>query len=200
MASEQRNRAADSAELLGRALRYALHSARAVTPALLGRATPCRDWDLEALLRHVNDSLAALREAAEEGGVSLSPAAEPVREDPAAAFRADASRLLAAVGHRNGPVTVTVAGLPVAAALVARVGALEVAVHGWDIARASGRPRPVPAALAARLLQTAHDVVPARRHPLFAPPVQVPAHCGPSDHLVAFLGREPHAGVPRGRG
>ena len=50
--------------------------------------------------------------------------------------------------------------------------ALEVAMHGWDIARACGRPEPIPAPAGARLLQLGPLLVPRRvRAPLFAEPV-----------------------------
>jgi uncharacterized protein (TIGR03086 family) len=198
MTSERRHGGcpAEGAELLGRALSYALCSARSVTPALLTRRTPCDGWDLGMLLRHANDSLAALQEATETGEMDMWPSAEPLatRQDPAAAFRAGASRLLATVGGGDRTSVVTVSGLPLAAAVVARTGALELAVHGWDIARSTGLPRPIPAALAVELLRTAREVVPltARRRPLFAPPVPLPAHADPSDRLIAYLGRAPN--------
>ena len=80
------------------------------------------------------------------------------------------------------------------AAALARTGALEIAVHGWDIAQATGLPRPVPAALATELMRTARQLVPRpeARHPLFGAPVMVPAEADPSDRLVAFLGRDPY--------
>ncbi|MFC4494196.1 maleylpyruvate isomerase family mycothiol-dependent enzyme [Streptomyces ovatisporus] len=127
------------------------------------------------------------------------------RDDPAAAVRSTASRLLgawAAAGSGCDRV-VAVADLPITAAAVARAGALEIAVHGWDIARATGLPRPVPAALANELIRTARQLVPtpALRFPLFGPPLTVPAEADPSDRLVAFLGRDPHwqADGPRHR-
>jgi hypothetical protein len=48
-----------SASLLADAVGYAVDSVACVTPGLLSRPTPCRDWDLAALLRHANDSLAS---------------------------------------------------------------------------------------------------------------------------------------------
>ena len=49
--------------LLERALSYALGSLHLVTPSVLPSRTPCPQWDLRALLRHLNDSLLALHEA-----------------------------------------------------------------------------------------------------------------------------------------
>jgi uncharacterized protein (TIGR03086 family) len=125
---------------------------------------------------------------------SLPPDGERHRgDDPAATVRATASRLLGAWVTARPDQVLSVADLPLTAAAVARAGALEIAVHGWDIARATGLPRPVPAALANELLRTARQLVPspALRFPLFGPPLTVPAEADPSDRLVAFLGRDP---------
>jgi len=82
--------------------------------------------------------------------------------------------------------------------IAAGAGALEVAMHGWDIALACGRPEPIPVPLAARLLQLGPLLVPtAGRAPLFAEPVPVPAAAGPSDQLAAFLGRVPGQRLPQ---
>jgi hypothetical protein len=88
---------------------------------------------------------------------------------------------------------VAVSGLPVPAGLVACTGAVEIAVHGWDIsaARDARRPiDPIPPALATRMLGLCPLLV-AGREGLFAGPVKVPAQASPGDKLVAFLGRDP---------
>ncbi|MGD1225330.1 TIGR03086 family protein [Streptomyces krungchingensis] len=87
--------------------------------------------------------------------------------------------------------------------VLAAVGAVEIAVHGWDVAQACGTSRPIPPALAAELLPVARCVVDdADRGVRFAEPVGAPASwLRPGDRLVAFLGRRP--GPPRflsGRG
>lgn len=187
--------------LLERALGYALCAVRPVTPQTLTRRTPCGSWDLGELLMHTNDSLAALHAGIEDGYIGLEPAAaQPAEEaDPAAAFRSRASRMLGAWAASDSPADrlVAIADLPLTAAAIARTGALEIAVHGWDIAQATGLPRPVPAGLATALMRTARQLVPgpAARHPLFGPPLTVPAEADPSDRLVAFLGRDPYRGV-----
>ncbi len=72
------------------------------------------------------------------------------------------------------------------------MGALELAVHGWDLSRASGRREPIPGALATGLLDISPLLVPRTdRRPLFGPPVTVPPLAIPSDQLVAYLGRNP---------
>jgi uncharacterized protein (TIGR03086 family) len=190
---------AGSLSLLRPAIGYALAAADAITPGLLSRPTPCRGWDLRMLLRHVNESLAALHEAAAAGRVSAWPAAETPAADLAATFRDRARRLADACSgacdgtDRCGRVVV-IADRSITLRSVAGLGALEVALHGWDISRACGPRRPIPAPLAERLLAIAPALVDgAGREPLFAPPViPVPA-AGPSDRLAAFLGRDPLA-------
>ncbi len=181
--------------LLGEAISYAGRSVLDVTPALLARPTPCWGWDLGMLLEHVGESLAALRDAAVTGQVALAPAA-PDRApaaDPARTFRDQAVLLLtarAAAGGRHQ--VIDVGDLPLPAIAVDGAGAIEIAVHGWDIAQSCGRNRPIPDALAASLLAIAPLLIPETgRDPLFGPPVTAPAGAGPGDRLVAYLGRNP---------
>ncbi|MFC8966537.1 TIGR03086 family metal-binding protein [Streptomyces sp. NPDC057094] len=184
-------------ELLERSLAYALGGVAAVPRADLGRPTPCAEWDLGELLQHLDDSLDALHEGVAEGRVGLCPAVPAA--DPVCAFRARAGALLGAWAAVSAVSAVSAA--PPAPAvgdrcldlgLLAAVGALEIAVHGWDVTQACGRPRPIPAALAADLLPLAPVVVAdADRGVRFADPVAVPAGAGPGDVLLAFLGRGP---------
>jgi uncharacterized protein (TIGR03086 family) len=190
---------AGGAGLLERALAYALGSVAAVTPALLPRPTPCGEWDLRRLLHHLNDALAALHEAAVGGHVALDPAGgdRGVGDDPVRTFRERAARVLGAwTGAFGDDHVVVVEDLPLAAGMVAGTGAIELAVHGWDVARACGRRRSIPDALAVELLELCPLLVPARaRAPLFAARVAVALTASPSDRLVALLGRDPAASV-----
>jgi uncharacterized protein (TIGR03086 family) len=186
---------ADGARLLEPSISYALGVALAVTPEILSRPTPCREWDLRMLLRHACESLAAIGEGIEAGRVGLDRAPEDsaLPADPARAFRDRAGQLLDAwTGPGSQRRVVDIAGCPLAASVMAAAAALEVAVHGWDISRACGQRQPIPRALATGLLTIAPVLVPRTgRHPLFAAPVAVAATAGPSDRLTAFLGRSP---------
>jgi uncharacterized protein (TIGR03086 family) len=186
----------DQVGLLERAIGYAMGSVAAVTPRSLSHPTPCADWDLRALLHHVNDSLAALYEAADTGRIGPDPAADDgdgLAADLAATFRDRARRLLGAwtsAGRHHRVIDIV--DRPLLANLVAGAGAIELAVHGWDISRACGQRRPIPPALAGELLTICPLLVTqATRHPQFAAPVAVSPLASASDRLVAFLGRRP---------
>jgi uncharacterized protein (TIGR03086 family) len=187
----------EAARLLEPSISYALGVVLAVTPDLLARPTPCREWDLRMLLRHASESLAALGEGLEAGRMALDPGAEDagLAADPAGAFRDRACQLRDAwtTPARQRQI-IEIAGCPLAASVMAAAAALEVAVHGWDISRACGRCQPIPRNLATGLLVIAPVLVPGTgRHPLFAAPVTAAPTATPSDRLAAFLGRAPRA-------
>jgi uncharacterized protein (TIGR03086 family) len=179
--------------LLEPAIGYALAVVEGVTPDLLAHPTPCRGWDVRMLLRHASESLAALREGIDGGRIGLDPAPEEVSGDPVEVFRERAGQLLGAwTGAAGRPALIAVADRCLTLTLMAGTGALELAVHGWDLSWACGQHEPIPQALATGLLPTSALLVPlAGRYPLFGPPVTVPPTASPSDRLVAYLGRNP---------
>jgi uncharacterized protein (TIGR03086 family) len=183
--------------LLEQAISYAGRSVLDITPVLLPRATPCRGWNLEMLLRHASESLATLHDGIVTGHVALVSAIpdHDAAADPARTFRQRAVRLLAAraTADRQHQV-MDIGDLPLPAIAMECAGAIEIAVHGWDISQACGRNRPMPDALAASLLAIAPLLIPETgRHALFCPPITVTAQAGLGDRLVAYLGRQPPA-------
>jgi uncharacterized protein (TIGR03086 family) len=182
--------------LLERAISYTMGNLHNVTSAALSHRTPCGKWDLSDLLAHMDDSLTALHDAIDRGHVDLSPATDGA--DPAAdlvaVLRERAGLLLGACARTDSDL-VTVGGCPVSASIVTSAGAIEVAIHGWDVAQACGRPQPIPPALAEELLQLSPLLVTAADRPgRFAAPVAAAPHASESDRLVAFLGRDPGSG------
>ena len=175
-------------DLLERSLAYALGSVAGVAPGSLERGTPCGQWDLGDLLGHLDDSLETLHEGLTGGRIGLLPR-EPGEVDLACAFRTRACAVLGAWAAGPGE-RVVVGELPLDVRVMAAVGAVEIAVHGWDVAQACGRRRPIPAPLAGELLPVARCVVAEEdRGVRFAAPVAVSACAGPDARLLAFLGR-----------
>ena len=184
--------------LLAGAISYALSACAQVAPGEMTLPTPCADWDLEALLAHLAGSMADLESAIRTGHLDLN---EPDRSsvsgldggDLVEGLRDQAANLLFACYAHHGPDRfVLVGGLPLPAGIVACTGAVEIAVHGWDVSAARGRGGPSPPALAVRMLRLCPLLV-AGREGLFSAPVQVPAQASPGDRLVAYLGRIPRA-------
>ena len=197
--------ATSSARLLAGAIHYALGSLTRVTPGLLAGPTPCAAWDLATLLEHISDSLAALYEGIATGHVALAPA---IAGDPAerlvAAVREQATRLLvaSAIAEQAGQeADIAIGDRCLAGRMLAAVGAVEIAAHGWDVAEACGGHRPIPPALAAGILDLVPLVVTDEtRDVRFAAPVDVSPLASPGDRLVALLGRRPPGPVIRARG
>jgi uncharacterized protein (TIGR03086 family) len=188
--------------LLERAVTYTLGSLALVTADTLDRPTPCRAWPLRRLLDHLTDSMGALREAVDAGRVALtpSPGSPPAPAgNPVAALRILAADLVGAWANANantaaGRRRILLGEYSLTSGVVTSAGAIEVAVHGWDVARACGADRPLPASLADELLDLCPLLVRGAERPgRFARPVAVPPTAGPGDRLVAFLGRDPAA-------
>ena len=101
--------------------------------------------------------------------------------DPAAARHAH-------LGHLRVPTTYLVLA-----------AALEITVHGWDVARAVGLDeRVVPDRLARRLLPVAGSLIsPADRRKRFAAPLPCPSGAPPAVRLLATSGRAASWDGPR---
>lgn len=180
-------------ELLERAIGYTRVQLQVVTPAMLCRPTPCASWSLATLLDHMADSLDALTDAADLRSVTLAMTPGPAFSAVGAveALRERACALLGAWSAVANDDDVAIGDRALSSSLLACAGALEVAVHGWDVSQSTGAREPIPAALARDLLTWADVLVtdddrPARfDYPLDGPSV------GPSSRLLLMLGREP---------
>ena len=194
---------AQGVALLERAMGYTLGSLQLVTPEALGNATPCSEWDLRALLLHMNESLQALHEAVAVGHLELDPSldasavyadyGDPMH-DPVASLRNRACHMVGAWMSPSAPDVVSMADRLVTADVVAAAGAIEVTVHGWDVAAACGADRPIPESLARHLLDLCHVFVDDTDRPhRFGPERRCRPGAATSEQLLARLGRGPVA-------
>lgn len=157
------------------------------------RETPCTDWDVAMLVRHLRDGNARFAAAVRgQPAPGAAPELEPGRL--AEAYRQTAQDLLAAFTEPGGMarmVEVPVGRLPAASALDLRI--TENATHGWDLARATGQhARYDPAVIEQALAFAAQHLstLPRDRSP-FGPPQPVSPDAPVLDRLAAQLGRSP---------
>jgi uncharacterized protein (TIGR03086 family) len=155
--------------------------------------TPCSDWTVRAVVRHLVAGHQIFARAL-EGRPSSTNATDAVPDaDLAAAYRQSADVLLGAFrapGAMKRPITIPFGTVPASVALHLRL--VEALVHGWDVARATGQPEPHDQGLAEQELAWARPwlaKVPADRTP-FAPPLPVADDASALDRLVACLGRD----------
>lgn len=180
-------------ELLERAIGYTRASLVLVTEDDLARPTPCRGWLLQDLLTHMDDSLEAMAVAARTTSLSLVPAAPPTLGRDLLDSICHRARGLLAHWHPvddllDDPVALGDLSLP--RELLGSVGALEIVLHGWDVAEAIGQPRSIPPGLAMDLWPVARDHITDADRPFrFAPPVDVSDWATPATRLLAHAGR-----------
>ena len=182
--------------VLDDAVSYAAACLQPARSCSLDLPTPCTGWRLGSLLLHMGDSLDALAQAARFGRVDLDAHPLAVAGDFVDVLELRACALSAAWHERLTSAPIGVGDLSLGRGTLALVGALEIAVHGWDVARTTGRGPAFPEALAVRLLEVALTLVtPADRGPRFAPAVAVEATASAGDRLLAHLGRAPYTCV-----
>jgi uncharacterized protein (TIGR03086 family) len=172
---------------------------KTVRPGQAEAPTPCTAWDVRDLLNHVIGTLwlsealfsdRAPRHPMPPGGL---PGTDLAGEDPAAAYaRASAAALAAAsAGDTLTRVHTTPLGNMPGPAL-AGFATLDILVHGWDLAKATGQPATLENVLAAHVLAFAQQAItPGTRAPRIGPAQPVAADAPLTDRLVAFLGRHP---------
>jgi uncharacterized protein (TIGR03086 family) len=166
-----------------------------VRPDQWNDRTPCAEWMVRDLVRHMvvgNQVFAAVLSGTPLAEAGTAALAAPPPADLAGAFRESAERLLAALGQPGAleqVVTIPVGTMPGAAA--ARIRVVEMLVHGWDLAEATGRATAFPEDLAEQALAFTRpklEALPPGRSP-FSPPQPVPDDAPAILRLVACLGR-----------
>jgi len=164
----------------------------------LALPTPCDSWDVRALLNHLLGTL-ALGQAllsASPPSVPMAPGELPagdlVGDDPHKAYRLGVEALLqAASGDAFERAHATPLG-DMPGAILGGFTTLDILVHGWDLALATGQPTALDDNLAESVLAFARQTITAdTRAPRIGPEIAVPADATATDRLVAYLGRRP---------
>jgi uncharacterized protein (TIGR03086 family) len=170
--------------------------ARAVTAGRLSGSTPCAEWDLRTLVNHwVLYTSHGLEHRALREQLSDALTGRDFTSDPGWAQRY-ADQLDRAVTAWADPAVwegeVDLGGAKMPAGEVASMIVKEMAVHGWDVATATGQEFRVSdgaGRLVLDVVETHGDLY--RRYDGFADPVAVSADAPVFERALAASGRDP---------
>ncbi|GAA4484697.1 TIGR03086 family metal-binding protein [Rhodococcus olei] len=160
--------------------------------------TPCAQWSVADLLRHLLELTAAFTAAARKTPFPGDGSGRPAHLPPDWRTRLDAG-LDALVDAWRAPAAwageAEAGGVTLPADVMGVVALDELFLHGWDLARATGQrfdsdPATVQGCLgfAAAMSEPAEE---AGREGLYGPVVPVPSDAPDLDRLLGFAGREP---------
>ena len=172
----------ESVVVLSRALDQAGDVLAAVHEGQLAQPTPCGDWDVAQLIGHLVAAPQRFLAAAQGEQPDWSAGPRPATDNGAADFRSHADDLIhhwhqAGDAAESGQVDWQTA---------------EIALHTWDVARATGQSTPLLPEVAERALAFMSAMLtPENRGKAFGPEVQAPDGASPYERLAAFAGRTP---------
>ncbi len=158
--------------------------------------TPCRSWDVTKVVAHLVHDLEQFTERASGGTPDWSAPMAAVDGDYIDAYRAGATALVQAwrdAGDLTGTTSMPGMG-EVAKRFPVDQQIAEIAVHGWDLAVATGQSTHLDPEVANTALAWARTALrPAFRggedeDKAFGPEVDVPEDAPPYDRLAGFFG------------
>jgi len=184
----------DVAELHTRALDATGRIVRGVAADRWHAATPCAGWDAHALVNHLVSGNLWAAELAAGGsieGVGTRLDGDLLGDDPVAAYQQSAVAAAAVFrlpGALDAPCAVSYG--PVPGSVYAGHRFLDVLVHGWDLAVATGQDYALDPHLVAACREIIEPQVEAFRSAgALGPEVAVPADASPQTRFLALLGR-----------
>lgn len=156
-------------------------------------ASPCEGWSALDVLAHVSGTMEKTRATTQSDGYGGGPSAAAGAAGSAeviARWREAAAEALQAVEQADLDRVVTSprGEMPLRDALSLPIS--DATVHAWDLAAAGGRGLELPGELRSHTEALVGSIPEsALRASVFGPEVAAPADAGPTDRLMAFLGR-----------
>jgi uncharacterized protein (TIGR03086 family) len=168
-----------------------------VPEGTLDAPTPCHDWDLRTLLNH---TILWTSYSAERRAHGESVAEDLMTKDFTAepGFRDDYARQIdrAVKAWANPQAWEGEIGVMGDATPAADVGAMlimEMVLHGWDVAKATGQEYACDGAVAAAVLDTVEQQAELfRKYQGFADAIEVPQDATAFDRALRLAGRDPN--------
>ena len=185
----------DIIKLHDRALEATTSIVANVDTSQFGGATPCAAFDVRELLNHmIGGNHRFVKIAHGEPGESVPATGDFVRNDALTPYRESAEAVSKAWSDPS--VLERTAHLPFGdfpGAFAIGIHTVEVIVHGWDLATATGQATDLDPELYAVAWQNCKDIDESFRGPgrPFGPAVTPPADASDTARLMAWLGRRP---------
>lgn len=181
-------------ELLGRAVDGALPVVREIPDGALAGPTPCAEYDVKDLVNHLFHVVVEFRKLAAKGSVDFTRTPDRVGEGADWRERfARAAQALVAAWSVPGAEEGTAGTMDMPARTLGSMALLDVTVHGWELARATGQREPSadPAVVAELTGQVAGLAPTARAMGMFGEPVAVAEGAPEFERLLGVTGRDP---------
>jgi uncharacterized protein (TIGR03086 family) len=168
-----------------------------VTPDQASSPTPCSSWDVRTLVNHIVHDVRGFTEST-EGGAFRQGDDDVIGDDWVTAYGDAAAELLAVwdrPGATEGMVTLSFGEVPKTWLMGQQIA--DLAVHAWDVAKATGRSTDLDAGVGGVALEWGRaNLLPQFRGDeasgkVFGPEVAVPDDAPLYDRVAAFFGRDP---------
>ncbi|WP_280878743.1 TIGR03086 family metal-binding protein [Streptomyces pseudovenezuelae] len=165
-----------------------------IPDAALAAPTPCAEYDVKALVNHLFQVIVQFQRLAakETSDFGETPDRVGAGADWRERFAGEADRLVAA-WSAPGAEEGTTGAMDMPARLVGSMALLDLTVHVWDLARATGQEYPdADDAIVAQLAETVAELAPtAKKMGVFGEPVRAAEGASAFERLLAETGRDP---------
>ncbi|MEV6653343.1 TIGR03086 family metal-binding protein [Streptomyces sp. NPDC051219] len=179
-------------DLLEAAAAHAEPVVRGVEDKQLGKRTPCADYDVRDLLNHLFHVVVGFQALAARKEADFSHTPDYLEGDWRGRFAAETG-LLAEAWAVPGAEEGTTGTMNLPARTVGSMVLLDLTVHVWDLARATGQDfTPDEEGVRALGALVAEMGPTARRMKVFGEPCPMPDGATPFEELLASTGRDPH--------
>ncbi|MDQ0604509.1 uncharacterized protein (TIGR03086 family) [Streptomyces canus] len=182
-------------EVLDMARKRAVPVLRGIPDAALSAPTPCAEYDVKALVNHLFQVIVQFQRLAVKEASDFGQTPEGITESPQWRERLmdEADRLVEA-WSTPGAEEGTTGAMNMPARLVGSMALLDLTVHVWDLARATGQDYPgADEAVVAELSGAVDELAPtARTMGVFGEPVPEAEGASVFERLLARTGRDPY--------
>jgi uncharacterized protein (TIGR03086 family) len=188
-------------DLLAVACARAVPVVRAIPDGALAAPTPCPDYDVKDLVNHLFHVVVEFQKLAAKGDSDFAVTPDRVGAAPDWRERfADETDKLVAAWSAPGAEEGTTGTMNMPARLVGAMPLLDLTVHVWDLARATGQRYPVDEAMEPVLEELTGAVAQlaptGRKMGAFGAEVPAPEGASALERLLAQTGRDPYWAPP----